>query len=361
MYIKSGSQLKAKHAYTGATLVEFLVIAPTLLFMILGTMQTGLVFHAKSNLKYAAFEAARTGTMTHNNINQMLNSFARAMTGYYGGGRTTKELADSRAKAFADINSSSTQIQILSPTKESFDDYNSPSLAKRLGVKTRVIPNTNIAFLNCPNDRPSCNADPSSNQSGQTLQDANLLKIKITYGIPVSKQVPFIGKFYVKVLEGLKGIRDETSVLTGLNAPLKTTAVSDAFKLALLKQGRIPVEVYSTMRMQSEAFENGNISNPGSGNGGTPVNPDADTSEIANQNTNPPIDNEPCDPLEALFGCDEDCAPGDPTCDKACQVACCGLGASAIKDINDILDTSTEPTATSIPGTTGVEIFTQQL
>lgn len=113
------------------------------------------------------------------------------------------------------------------------------------------------------------------------------------------------------------------------------------------------------MRMQSEAFENGNISNPGAGNGGTPVNPDADDSEVANQNENLPIDDEPCDPLTALFGCTEDCTPGDPSCDKACQVACCGVGASPIQDINDILSSNSESISTPIPGTTGVEIFTQ--
>lgn len=370
----TNTRLKKKRLQqSGATLIEFLVIAPTLLLMILATLQSGLVFHAKSNLKYAAFEAVRTGTMTHNNISSMLNSFSRAMTGYYGGGRTTEELAESYAKAVADINVASAQIQILSPTKESFDDYNSPARAKQMGIKNnRVIPNTNIAMLSCPIDRPSCNFDPTSNQSGQSLQDANLLKIKITYGIPASKQVPLVGRFYVKVLEGLSGIQNEMSVLTGLNTSIKTTTVSDAFKLSLLKQGRIPVEIYSTMRMQSEPIENGNISNPGAGNGGTPIDlgeDDGDDADSEIVNIEPPPEEEPCDPATALFGCpDSECQVGTPDCGDICEVVCCKDGKipNKIPDIDwygggddggsDTPNSSTDP---SKQKGLGVEIFTK--
>ena len=49
---------------TGASLVEFVVVAPTLLFIMLGIVQAGMVFHAKSNLNYATFEAARPSTIS---------------------------------------------------------------------------------------------------------------------------------------------------------------------------------------------------------------------------------------------------------------------------------------------------------
>jgi hypothetical protein len=310
----------------GASLVEFVVVAPTLLFMMLGVIQTGLIFHTKSNLNYAAFEAARTGTVSHSSTSAMLNTFRRAMVGYYGGGRTTAELAQASINAFADITPASTKIEVLSPTKESFDDYASPKLATRLGVNTRVIPNTNIAFLQCPIDKPSCNHNPASNASGQTLQDANLLKIKITYGIPPTKQIPLVGRFYVKVLQGLNGLKKESSALLGLNSGITTPAETDVFKSALLAQNRIPMVVYTTMRMQSEAFENGNASVPGAGNNGTPVDPDADESTPPNDN-NPPLeddDDAECDPLTDLFGCrPAGCRAGDPSCDPVCQSSCC--------------------------------------
>jgi hypothetical protein len=321
----------------GASLVEFVVVAPTLLMMILGVIQTGLVFHAKSNVNYAAFEAARAGTVSHASKATMRDAFQRAMMGYHGGGRTTAELAQAKTRVLADITPASLQIDILSPTKESFDDFASPALAKRLGVNTRVIPNTNIAFISCPLDKPACNSNPASNASGQTLQDANLLKIKITYGIPQQKQVPLIGKFY--------------------NWYLKTFPPSDAFQVALVTQNRIPIVTSTTMRMQSEAFENGNESIPGAGNEGNPVDPDEDASEPPNEN-NPPAEDEDeeCDPLEDLFGCKPiGCKAGDPSCDPACKTSCC-TETSVLEEVLGIGQSTSSPNSSSIPS--GVGVFT---
>ncbi|MDZ7657056.1 MAG: hypothetical protein U0997_14050, partial [Sulfurimicrobium sp.] len=104
------------------------------------------------------------------------------MTGYYGGGTTTSQLVTSYGKALADTTAANVRIEILSPTKESFDDYASPQLAAKLKTNSRVIPNSNLAFIQCPMDVPGCNNDPKTNKSGQTLADANLLNLRITYG-----------------------------------------------------------------------------------------------------------------------------------------------------------------------------------
>ena len=175
------------------------------------------------------------------------------MTGYHGGGTTTAELAASRAKALAEAPF--TRIEILSPTRESFDDYHSPALAARLGASGRVIPNTNLAHLDCPIDRPGCRNNPAANVSGQTLHDANLLKLRITYGIPVQKQIPLAGPFMARALAALD------------------PADGDAFRAGLIADGRIPVVAHTVMRMQSPAIEAGNVSNPGAGNAGKPVDP----------------------------------------------------------------------------------------
>lgn len=216
----------------GASLVEFVVVVPTLLMTILGVIQTGMVFHAKSNINYATFEAARAGIVGHGQSSVIRDAFTRAMVGYYGGGRNTAELAQATARAQADITPATMQVQLLSPTKESFDDYASPQLAAKLNVNTRVIPNNNLNALQYPYDNPSCNANPQTNASGQTLSDANILRIKITYGIPSAKQIPLAGRLYVMTLRGL--------------GELGLAADTDPFKQALLEQGRIPVVVHTT-------------------------------------------------------------------------------------------------------------------
>ena len=108
----------------GATLVEFVIAGPLVLFILLVLMQYALLFHARSQLNYATFEAARAGTVANARPTAIRTTFERAMTGYHGGGTTTAELAASRAKALAEAPF--TRIEILSPTRESFDDYHSP-------------------------------------------------------------------------------------------------------------------------------------------------------------------------------------------------------------------------------------------
>lgn len=256
----------------GATLTEFVVVAPILLFLLLNLIQYGLLYHAKSQLNYATFEAARAGTVKNADPAYIRAAFTRAMTGYHGGGTTTGELAASHARALAE--SAFARIEILSPLKESFDDYHSPELAERLKTSGRVIPAANLTFIRCPVDRPGCDSNPASNQSGQTLADANLLKLRITYGIPERKQIPLAGPFMARALAFLHA------------------GDTDAFRAGLVAAGRIPVVTHIVMRMQSPAIENDNPSNPGPGNGGDPEDPGPG----------------PADPVLPP------CPPTDPTC-----------------------------------------------
>lgn len=225
----------------GATLIEFVVVAPTLLAMALAMLQIGLAFQAKSLLNYATFEAARAGSVRHADLVRIRRGFVRAMNAYYGGGRTTAELLRSAATAEADL-ATALRIEILSPTRESFDDYQSPAAARRLGVRARVIPSTHLALFVCPADRPGCNRDPAANRSGQSLADANLLKLRVTWGLPAGRQVPLAGRLFIWAQRTL------------------TPGDPDAFRRGLLAAGRIPLITHVTVRMQSDAIENSAIS-----------------------------------------------------------------------------------------------------
>jgi hypothetical protein len=299
---------------TGATLVEFVVVVPTLLFLLMNLIQYGLLYHAKSQLNYAAFEAARAGTTSNANPAAIRTTFTRAMTGYYGGGTTTAQLAKSYAKAVADTTPANVRIEILSPTKESFDDYASPELATKLKTSSRVIPNTNLAFIKCPIDVPGCNNDPKTNASGQTLLDANLLKLRVTYGIPEKKQIPLAGRFMNWAL----------SILN--------SGDPDAFRQGLVAAGRIPVVTHTVMRMQSPAIENSNASNPGPGNDGKPEDPGPGPKDgelpkcpVTDPSCTPGPEPE-CDPTTAPDGClPPGCEQGDVSCDPGCGKNYCCL------------------------------------
>jgi Flp pilus assembly protein TadG len=336
-----GSRLRPR-MQRGATLVEFVVVAPTLLFLLMNLIQYGLLYHAKSQLNYATFEAARAGTVSSADPVAIRTAFTRAMTGYYGGGTTTAQLATSYAKALADTTAANVRIEILSPTKESFDDYASPALATKLGTSSRVIPNSNLAFIKCPVDVPGCQNDPKSNASGQTLLDANLLKIRITYGIPERKQIPLAGKFM-------------TWALGFLNS-----GDPDAFRAGLVAAGRIPVVTATVMRMQSPAYENANASNPGPGNEGKPQDPGPGPGTGPGQGELPkcPISDPACTPKPACDpstdpnGCmPSGCKQFDASCDPGCgNNYCCLLNTGQItKEGSPIGGSSPVPNQSTVP------------
>lgn len=246
---------------SGAGLLEATLVLPLFLFIVLATVQAALVFHAKGSANYATFEAARAGTVHNARIDAIHLAFQKAMLPYYGGGRTPAELAATAAKVAADLGHAAVRVQILSPTQESFEDFASPERQAALKLAEPVIPNVGLDELVCPRDVPGCDGNPATNRSGQTLLDANLLKLRVTFGIPPGKQMPLVGRFYTWALE-------------------KTGATStDPFATALVQAGRIPLVTHTVMRMQSEAFRNAAmVSRPGPGNAGTPKDPGAQPS-----------------------------------------------------------------------------------
>jgi len=136
-------------------------VLPIFIFAILAVMQAAMVYYAKSNVNYAAFEAARAGTLDNASISSMQLAFQKGMLGYYGGGKTMSELADTLTKVVKkDLSSAAVRIEILSPTRESFDDYNSPKLQAAMKVSEPVIPNVGLDVLSCPRDVPGCKNDP---------------------------------------------------------------------------------------------------------------------------------------------------------------------------------------------------------
>ncbi|GAA4029275.1 hypothetical protein [Actimicrobium antarcticum] len=86
--------------------------------------------------------------------------------------------------------------------------------------------------------------------SGQNIQDANLIKMRITHGY--EPKVPLLRSVYAVYLAWLD---------TG----------TDDFTTQLIRQGRIPVDTHVTLQMQSDAFEQDPVSMPGMGNNGNPV------------------------------------------------------------------------------------------
>lgn len=273
------TQARAKQR--GSAMIEFSVVGPLIAMLGLGTLQYGMLFFAKNQINYASFMAAREGSFAHADLGAVQQAYARALAPMYGGGETPGEVAQSVAKASADM-AGNLQIELLNPTKESFE-WNDPALQALLKTgNRRVIPNGALATRLNQADWQGVRSP-----SGQSLQDANLLKLKITHGyLP---KVPVVGKLYLAYLK----LADPHT---------------DDFQTKLIDGGRIPVVTHVTIEMQSDAIEPDNpLSIPGAGNGGKPANPGS------------PPDTQGPPPDCTDLSCSDPAAPPSPDPEPACN------------------------------------------
>lgn len=261
----------------GAAMVEFVVVGPLITVLGLAILQYCLMFFAKSQINHASFMAARAGSVAHADIAAIRAAYQRALVPLYGGGRDTAELATAYARAIADLTPANLRIEILNPTRESFDDYATDAQLNKK-YQARAIPNTGLGL------RPDLKAVGAT--SGQTLQDANLLKLRVTHGY--EPKVWLMGLLYKKYQQWLD---------TG----------ADSFHTQLIASGRIPMVFHVTLEMQTEALERQGgdgapvfASNPGRGNGGQPVNPG-----------DPAVSDKPA-PRCVTVGCTVTWTPSDP-------------------------------------------------
>ncbi len=112
-----------------------------------------------------------------------------------------------------------TDIEILNPSKQAFDDWG--QLSNDAGV--RVIPNSHLRHRHL--ERSSIGT-----QSGLNLHDANLLKIKVTHGFKMN--IPFVG-----------------------SAIAKAMLLVDPSNARYYALNQLPISSVATVRMQNEAWE----------------------------------------------------------------------------------------------------------
>lgn len=264
----------------GATMVEFALIFPVLLLVGLGLVQVGLVFHGRSALSFALQEAARAGAATNATPLSIQEGLIRGLVPFLGGGLSAADLLTTTATAETEFTRGTAEgwikMEQLSPTPQSFTDWQKNALDDD-GNPVVQIPNANLPLLRCtqaPNagvagyrSSTACGGtgEAIGANSEQTLADANLLKLKLTYGVQLG--IPFINRIVGKALAMAAGCQTPaaqqvgmlnlgTPALTGANAT--ACAAYNAVDTAGNPDPRIPVSLAVTVRMQSPARSAGN-------------------------------------------------------------------------------------------------------
>ncbi len=198
----------------GATLAEFIVAAPVVLMVGGGTLQTGLLYHGKTTLNYATFEAARAGAVHHAQVPAMRDELGVRLAPLQGGTGEMETAAAAIARSKASVADEFTKIRVLNPTREAFEKWGETSVEDG----RRVIPNSHLQHR-----------DQTEVKAGVSLRDANLLKIEVVHGVEL--RVPFIGGILAAAMRQV-----------------------DPKNRAYYDDNRFPLTSVATVRMQSEAW-----------------------------------------------------------------------------------------------------------
>lgn len=238
----------ARSAVRGQAMVEFIYVMPVLLMLLLGALQFGLIYHAKTTLNYAAFETARAGAVNNARMWAMELAFARSLaplytTPYLEGDECTppdslEEIADhdgnadlddvkcARARVRTMLDDGYARILLVNPREESFLGDHAVTVDG-----TTYIPNDNLMYR-------SAAPDPTSNQS---IQDANLIKVHV--GICYELVVPLVNR----MIEKMAGLNRAAGSFGAACAPERPDRLNEGHH-----RFGIPIYAQAVMRMQSD-------------------------------------------------------------------------------------------------------------
>src|SRR5690606_24788315 len=149
----------------GAAIVEATIALPLLIVVILAAVQFAFVYQAKATLNHAALQAGRAGAVSNAAPSAIRRGLARGLAPLASPDASLQGVAEAAAKIESELLTDA-RIRILNPTREAFEDF--------------AVDVDGVREL--PNDRLHARSTQSGSNGGLNIQDANLLRVEITYG-----------------------------------------------------------------------------------------------------------------------------------------------------------------------------------
>ncbi len=171
----------------GQAFVEFALVMPVYLFMLICFVQLVLIMNAKLCLEYAAFAAARAGIVNRGNMDNMKAAAATVLAPFF---------------SIPGLGRMSADIVSLSAMKEAVKLCITDN-PDNLNPLTPV----SISILNAPSPVSDYNSAAST---FQLSQDQKLLKIKIDFDFPL--EIPLANRIIKELSEA---IVEDVSTLSG--------------------------------------------------------------------------------------------------------------------------------------------------
>jgi hypothetical protein len=267
----SGRGLPGHTSQRGTAFVETLLAVPIVLLLGLGALQWVLLFHARTALEYALLEAARAGSVAQARPDAIEAGLARGLMPFWFGVDATRPwpvaVSASNVQLRQGLAAGWVAWRQLAPTVESFGDWGEPARdAAGYPVPGLVeIPNDSLQWSSLRHPAGGVaglrGGEPIGARSQQTLTDANLLKLELRYGVPMT--VPLVGRIAVWAMRIVDGCAAPSARRLGavdLGTPSPAPAPrawTCAMYLAPDASGtpapRWPVRASATIRMQSPA------------------------------------------------------------------------------------------------------------
>jgi len=225
----------------GQAMVEMIVIAFVTLLLLFGIIQFALLYNAKTILNYAAYEAARMGALNYSHPEAMRLALAQKLA---------------ILEPISGVEGESDYNQLVAQRESFLEVFDSVACIKRVnpandaGGHWSADHNTPQSSLGIANDHLLYRDPTAKGTVPQSIQDANLLKISVTYCpkmvVPiVSQVVKNLMLFERYALLPEKSFTE--SKIEGYSAP----SYLDPFNKQCYLADRFPMVAHAMIRMQT--------------------------------------------------------------------------------------------------------------
>jgi hypothetical protein len=231
-------QSKTARYQGGQALAEYIYVFPILALLILGAIQFGFIYQTKATLNYATFVATRQGALHNGSMTSIVEGLTAGLMPLFAhssassGKRDLNLLKEAWLLADKQVQDPKlTFISIVNPTSTALSSYQAVS------EDGSSIPNDNLMY------RPTS----VTGSAGMSIQDANLLKVRVTYCYKMV--VPILNKLIYNLAIDPPGTADKIEVASDLIGSKGGGSTSK--RCASSTEYRIPITSEAVVRMQS--------------------------------------------------------------------------------------------------------------
>ncbi|MGE8497158.1 MAG: TadE/TadG family type IV pilus assembly protein [Pseudomonas sp.] len=223
-----------RHGQRAQAMVEFLIIIPVLILLIFGAVQAAFIYSAKTGLNYATFQAARLGAMNNAQYADIRRGLLRGMNPMFSQFEDDARRMEQTATEIDNF----VLITRISPDAAAFNAWAVPHTDPLgNGENIPAIPNDNLMY------RPM-------QQSPVSIQDANLLKIRVQYCMRLI--VPMVDRLLSATSRFVDRANTNRAPASFRDVSRNTSA--NYADICRARQGYV-VTAEATVRMQSAAVD----------------------------------------------------------------------------------------------------------